>query len=57
MFIVLINESSFAPPLPSNFFLINNYFCLGATGTEDPGSNPAKVLGFLGKQSNAVVHN
>jgi hypothetical protein len=28
-----------------------------ASGTEDPGSNPARVLGFLGSHSNTVVYN
>jgi hypothetical protein len=28
-----------------------------ASGTEDPGSNPAMVQGFLGSHSNAVVCN
>jgi hypothetical protein len=27
-----------------------------ASGTEDPGSNPARVLGFLGSHSKAVVY-
>jgi hypothetical protein len=27
-----------------------------ASGTEDPGSNPARVLGFYGKHGNAIVY-
>jgi hypothetical protein len=28
---------------------------VSTSGTEDPGSNPARVLGFLGSHGNALV--